>query len=151
VSVSSQILSQFLDTIRNEIIAEHIRQGQRVTGRTLESLEISVTDTTGILYGAGYIGVLEDGRNKGKFPPISKIEQWIKDRGITPKGKISITSLAFIMARKISLEGTLLHQKGGKSGVLSNAINPSRIDALIDSLSNVYTTEVTSEVLSEFK
>jgi hypothetical protein len=133
---SREILTQFLETIRNEIIQEHIRQGQRVTGKTLESLEISVNDTTGTLSAAGYIGVLEDGRRPGKFPPVSKIEQWIIDRGIIPKGKISITSLAFIMARKISQEGTILNQRGGNSGVLSKAINEERIKSLLESLAD---------------
>jgi hypothetical protein len=146
-----EILSQFLEAVRNEIMAEHIRQGQRVTGRTLESLEISVNDNEGILYGARYIGVLEDGRRPGKMPPISKIEEWIKNRGILPKGKMSISALAFVMARKISLEGTVLHRDGGMSGVLSKAINQGRIDALIDSLSDKYRSEVESEVVDVFK
>jgi hypothetical protein len=148
---SREILSQFLDTVRNDIIAEHIAQGQRVTGRTLESLEISVTEYSGTLFGAGYIGVLEDGRRPGKRPPISVIEQWILDRGIVPRGKISILGLAVIMARKIGSAGTVLHQKGGKSGVLSKAINQKRIDELVDALSDQYVSEVTSEVLDVHK
>jgi hypothetical protein len=148
---SREALTQFLEHIRNEIIQEHIRQGQRVTGKTLESLEISVNDTTGTLSAAGYIGVLEDGRRPGKFPPVSKIEQWIKDRGIIPKGKISITGLAFIMARKISQEGTILNQRGGNSGVLSKAISEDRIKSLLESLAEKYITDYTSEVLVEYK
>jgi hypothetical protein len=146
-----EILSQFLDTVRNDIITEHISQGQRVTGRTLESLEISVTDYYGALYGAGYIGVLEDGRRPGKRPPVSVIEQWIINRGIVPKGKISILGLAFIMARKIGAAGTVLNQKGGKSGVLSKAINQERIDSLVDTFADKYISEIASEVVDVHK
>jgi hypothetical protein len=152
VSVESrEILSQFLETIRNEILAEHIRQGQRVTGKTLESFEINVNDTKGTLSAAAYVGVLEEGRRPGGFPPVSKIEQWIIDRGIIPKGKISITSLAFIMARKISVEGTRLNQAGGNSGVLSKALNEDRINTLLESLAQKYIVDYSSEVISEFK
>lgn len=148
---SREIMSQFLEAVRNDIIQEHIAQGQRVTGKTLESLEISVNDIKGTLSAAGYIGVLEDGRRPGKFPPISKMAQWIQDRGIVPKGKISILSLAFLMARKISLEGTLLHRSGGGSGVLSKAINQGRLDALLESLADKYQADAMSEVLNVYK
>lgn len=50
------------------------------------------------------------GRGPGKFPPIDKIEEWIKRRKITPlpsrSGRIpSRPQLAYLIARKISLEG----------------------------------------------
>lgn len=148
MSVSTrELISKFLEQVRNDIIQEHLAQGQRVTGRTLESLEISVNDSKGVLYGAGYIGVLEDGRRPGKFPPVSKIEQWIKDRGIIPNGKISIASLAYLMARKISLEGTNLYRSGGKSGVISRAIDEQKINAFIESVADVYQSNYASEII----
>lgn len=143
-----EILAQFLEKVRGDILEEHIRRDQRVTGKTLEGFEISANEYSGTLIGAGYI---EYGRRPGKMPPVSAIEQWIRDRGITPKGKISILGLAFIMARKISTMGTIIHQQGGKSGVISNQITQGRIDSLIDSLSEKYRADVTSEVVNVFK
>jgi hypothetical protein len=147
VSTNREILGQFFEAIRNDIITEHLAQGQRASGATLESLEIVLNDFKGQLWGAGYIGVLEDGRRAGGFPPRSKIESWIKSKGIIPKGKISVAQLAFLIARKISMEGTLLHRKGGHSGVLSKAINEGRINALIESLASKYQAETVSEVV----
>jgi hypothetical protein len=108
VSTNREILEQFFEAIRNDIITEHLALNQRASGRTLESLEIVINDFKGQLWGAGYIGVLEDGRRPGGFPPKSKIEDWIRSKGIIPKGKISIAQLAYLIARKISMEGTLL-------------------------------------------
>jgi hypothetical protein len=147
VSTNREILTQFFEAIRNDIITEHLALNQRASGRTLESLEIVINDFKGQLWGAGYIGVLEDGRRPGGFPPKSKIEDWIRSKGIIPKGKISIAQLAYLIARKISMEGTLLYQKGGNSGVLSKAINEGRINALIESLANKYQAETVSEVV----
>lgn len=146
-----EILIQFFEAIRNDIITEHLAQNQRASGRTLESLEISVNDFQGTLSGAAHIGVLEDGRRAGGFPPVNRIEQWIKDKGIIPKGKTTPLQLAFIIARKISIEGTLLHQRGGNSGVLSKAINEGRISALLESLADKYQGEAMSEVVSIYK
>jgi hypothetical protein len=152
MSVSNrEAIVQFMEAIRNDIIAEHIRQGQRVTGKTLESLEIFANDIYGSLTAFGYIGVLEDGRKPGKAPPVGRIEQWINDRGILPKGKISRLQLAFIIARKISMLGTALFQNGGGSGVLSKAINEGRINTLLEAMGEKYITEFSSEVISEFK
>lgn len=50
------------------------------------------------------------GRNPGKMPPTSEIESWIIRKRITPRAlsgrKIpSVTSLAYVIARKIGREG----------------------------------------------
>jgi hypothetical protein len=151
VSTNKQILEQFFEAIYKDIVTEHLAQGQRASGKTLESLEISIGENKGSLSGAEYIGVLEDGRKAGKFPPVNKIEQWIKDKGIIPKGKTTTLQLAFIFARKISIEGTILSQKGGNSGVLSKAINQGRIDSLIESLADKYQADAMSDVLNVYK
>lgn len=148
---NKEILTQFFEAVRNDIIVEHLALNQRASGRTLESLEISIGEFSGNLSGARHIGVLEDGRRPGGMPPVSRIEQWIKDKGIIPKGKITPLQLAYLIARKISIEGTLLYKRGGNSGVLSKAINKSRIDALLESLADKYQGEAVSEVVSVYK
>jgi hypothetical protein len=147
VSTNREILTQFFEAIRNDIIVEHLAKGQRASGQTLESLEIVINDFKGQLWGAGYIGVLEDGRRPGKFPPRNKIESWIQSKGIIPRGKISISQLAYLIARKISMEGTLLYKNGGNSGVLSKDINETRIGALLESLADKYQADAASEVV----
>ncbi len=77
------------------------------------------------------------------------IREWIDAKAITPQG-ITKNSLAFLIARKIHNEGTLLFQRGGKSGVISLSITQDRIDAFIDTFAKKYTSQVKSEALTEF-
>lgn len=60
---------------------------------------------------ADYFTFVENGRGPGKFPPVSKIQEWISVKPITPypgnNGKIpSVDQLTFLIGRKISEEGT---------------------------------------------
>ena len=50
------------------------------------------------------------GRRPGKMPPVSAIEEWITRRRIVPEPNTStpnVTSLAYVIARKIGREGTI--------------------------------------------
>lgn len=57
-----------------------------------------------------YWRYVENGRRSGKFPPLDKIEQWIKVKPVLPRaynGKLPTErQLAFLIGRKIALEGT---------------------------------------------
>lgn len=57
-----------------------------------------------------YWKYVENGRKPGKWPPISAIEKWIEIKPIIPRpmknGKLpTIQQLAFLISRKIGLEG----------------------------------------------
>lgn len=149
-----EILTQFLEAIRGDIITEHLAQGQRASGRTLESLEVSVNDNGGSLSGSGHIGVLETGRKPGLIPKDFKgiILKWMADKGIFQGGDDKAKgAIAYFIARKISEEGTKLFRAGGQSGVLSKAITTERVDALVDSLARKYMTEISSDIIEEYK
>ena len=54
---------------------------------------------------------VEEGRGPGKFPPLDKIEEWIRIKPIAPypdsRGIVpSNSQLAFLIGRKIAEEGT---------------------------------------------
>ena len=58
-----------------------------------------------------YWTYVENGRGPGKFPPVSKIEEWISVKPISPypgkDGKIpSVDQLTYLIGRKIATEGT---------------------------------------------
>ena len=73
-----------------------------------------------------YIMTLEDGRKPGKMPPVKSILPWVQSRGINPEG-ITQESLAFLIARKIGREGSLVFRKGGKTGIISEVQSPEWI------------------------
>ena len=112
-----------------------------VTGQSSASLGYRI-DAAGltIFSSMQFFTVLETGRKPGKRPPISVVEQWIKDKPIA--SDISTRSLAFLIARKIGEEGSLLYRQGGKSGVISKSINDAEIKSGI--------TDVLSEKLKEY-
>lgn len=77
-----------------------IKTFMRVNGETY-SVEMSLLD---------YWIWIDRGRSKGaKYPPINKLEDWIKVKGIVPRQDIkpvpTTKQLAFLIARKIHEEG----------------------------------------------
>lgn len=68
-----------------------------------------------------YITVLEDGRRPGKFAPPDQILNYVETK-IKPVG-ISTKSLAFLINRKLKEEGSIIYQRGGHSGILSQYLN----------------------------
>lgn len=124
-----------------ELIQDNIKSlpvtrygAMNASGKTAASVRYEVTTDGLRVYGAGHIFTVETGRRPGAFPNITAIRQWIDDKPIIPRDNISKNSLAFLIARSIARQGTLVHQLGGKSGVLSNVINQDRIDKLKASL-----------------
>lgn len=98
------------------------------TGEAKNSLKFEITDKGIRIFSDmpgrpfNYLFTLEDGRKPGKMPPVQNIQQWLEQRGINPPD-ISQKSLAFLIARRIGREGSTIYRKGGKSGVISEAIN----------------------------
>ena len=115
------ILSEELDSLRQRIIENHIRAGQRASGRTIKSLHVVVDDNHGFLFGRQAFGVLETGRRPGKVPKgfYKIIRQWMMDKGIqVEKPK----SFAYLVARKIAREGTELYRTGKHGDIYSEDI-----------------------------
>lgn len=69
-------------------------------------------------YRFNYIMTLETGRKPGKMPPSGSILKWLEERNINPPD-ISQKSLAFLIARKIGREGSLVYRQGGNTGIIS--------------------------------
>jgi hypothetical protein len=92
-----------------------------VSGKTTKGLEPrSVTEMGGQLWGYVYTGTLDKGRKPGKFPPIAGIRQWVIMRGIDKAWQMSSHSAAYLIARKISREGTNLYKHGGRTTILQD-------------------------------
>ena len=90
------------------------------------------------------------GRRPGKFPPIAAIEKWIMDKGITLEGKITASSLAFLIARKIAKEGTKYFQQGG-TDLIESVITPQRIQSIISKVKEINVTIVSRGLVEQLK
>lgn len=115
------ILGEELESLRQRIIENHIRAGQKASGKTISSLRVDVNDNQGTLFGRQAFGVLETGRKPGKVPKgfYQIIQQWVEDKGIQVENP---KSFAYLVARKIAREGTELHRQGGRADIYSPEI-----------------------------
>lgn len=127
-----------LEQIKQELIRQYDAKGMRASGNFATSLEVIKNPKGAELWGANYAEQLEKGRDAGKFPPISAIEEWIKDKGIQYQN-ITISSLAFLIARKISREGWNRQGFGGVE-LISEVITPQRIQSIIDKVGELQVT-----------
>lgn len=143
--LTQAILKQFAEEVIQDIRAKI----PSVSGESAASLGYRI-DATGltIFSSKKYFTVLETGRKPGKRPPIDVIEQWVKAKPI--QSDISPRSLAFLIARKIGEEGSLLYRQGGKSGVISDSINEQVIkEKLIDNLGTSFRDYIVNEFIKK--
>lgn len=110
----------------------------RASGRWSKGLDVQVQNLKGIIYGEHYTQQLVSGRpptttTTASNPTLKEvIEQWIKDKGIQPlDASMKISSLAFLIARKIHREGTQYFKDGG-TDLIDSVITPARIQQIID-------------------
>lgn len=146
----------FLDETA-ELIRKAIREKNvsgfappNASGRLAASVKVEDTAAGGMVTANSYLEQVIYGRGPGKFPPISAIESWIKDKGINTN--IPVRSLAFLIARRIAEEGTATFRKfkGQDSGLLSEALADERYTALLDALGNELEARFSSEIIRRF-
>ena len=110
-----------MESLRKRIIDNHLKAGQKASGKTIASMRIEVDEQGGILFGRKAFGTLETGRKGGRVPKgfYHILLQWVKDKGIqVEKPK----TFAYFVARKIEKEGTRLYRQGGRDDIYSNEI-----------------------------
>ena len=142
----SKILAQEINLLKQELKAAHESKGMKASGDWLESVEDRTKGLSGSIWALDYTEYLEDGRKPGKFPPIDKIKQWIIDKPIA-FSDISLSSLAFLIARKISKEGWKRKDHGGVN-LVSEVITPARVQEIIDKVSDFQISAFTSDIKS---
>lgn len=85
------------------------------TGKLVQSARYEVQFNNNVyevgLWLEDYWKYVERGRGAGKFPPLSKIEEWVKVKPVLPRpmknGKLPTEKqLAYLIGRKIAEEGT---------------------------------------------
>ena len=135
---SAQILKAEIELIKTDLIARYNELGLRASGQWADSLENRTKGLSGQLWGMDYTEILEDGRRPGKMPPVAAIEQWILDKKIIFTG-ITLSSLAYVIARKIGKEGTRLYPMG--TDLITSVITPERIQSILDKVSEFHINE----------
>ena len=139
-NVNDIIIKEELEAIKADIIALYNASGKRTTGEFENGLEIKYQPNSATLSGYVYLA----GRAAGKQPPIQAIEKWLIAKGITPiESKMKISSLAYLIARKIAKEGT---KKENHLQIYNQIITPERIEKILERLNQVNVTAFANEV-----
>jgi len=149
MSQVTDILTEEFEALKLELIAKYDELGMRSSGKWADGLEVVVSENKASIKGYEYTQQLETGRAPGKQPPSQAIEQWIKDKGIASRieGKISISSLAFLIARKIGREGWKRQEHGGVD-LINQVVTPERIQKILDRISDIYVVNFTNDLIN---
>mgnify|MGYP003632392836 CR=1 FL=1 len=151
-----EILEEELKSLEGEFLAKYLEKGMKASGDWGRSLENKVSSSSnginGVLKANDYSQQLETGRKKGAYPDIDAIEKWIVDKGIGSniEKKISVSSLAFLIARKIAREGWKREKYGGVD-LISEVATPQRMQSIIDKVGQGYVVTITDEIIKAFK
>jgi hypothetical protein len=108
-----ELIETVLEGIAEDMIRDQQAKHMRASGASASSFEIKTTETDGQLFAASHWYWQIHGRKPGPFKNgIAVMLDWIKRKGITPKDtKTTLRQLAYLFARKISLEGNDIFKK----------------------------------------
>ena len=143
----NEIAVKEFELIKNDLILLYEAKGMRASGAFADSLEVVSKQNVIQLYGLDYAEQLQFGREAGSYPNIEAIKKWIIDKGVFAEAlqKMKISSLAFLIARKISLFGWKRERYGGVD-LISEVITPERINDIINKIGVSETVKLTSEI-----
>lgn len=102
---------EFVEVYCNRLASDNVNTTQASLSKSVRHYEVRGSNWIAIdIELLDYWKYVEYGRRAGKWPPLSAIEQWIRIKPIVPRaygGKKPPTtkSLAYLIARKIGLEG----------------------------------------------
>jgi hypothetical protein len=153
IVIDTDILQSFAARFIQDLRESMDSSGVTASGKFNRSLKAEIKPDQLIVTGLRYAGAIELGRKPtsggGNGELRQEIRSWIDDKGITPTGKISKDSLAYIITRKIHREGTKLYRgtdyygRSKPSRVISGVIEDGRIEKLAKS--------VVLDVISQFR
>ncbi len=147
-----QILSNEFELLKKDLILLYDKKGMRTSGNWANALKVTVKSDIGritaTLTGLEYSFQLESGRKAGKFPPLEDIRKWIIEKGVFAEAlrSISISSLAFLIGRKIANEGWRRERFGGVS-LISEVVTDERLQKIIDEVGTSEAVRASNEIL----
>jgi len=115
------IIIRELENLNEEIKSRLDGKNITNTGNAKRSLRVEHDNNNYRSVGIFYLEFLNAGRGGGKFPNVSKIENWVRTKlGISEDKKVK--QVAFLVSRKIAKLGTEIFSKNSKGIELENLI-----------------------------
>lgn len=139
-------ISKFLETVKTAYITQQVEKDMKASGKSAASLRVLMKgDRLGELHGADYFYYQIFGRKSGKMPPLEKIMAWVQVRGMNYNHKIpsGLKSAAYLIARSIALNGTLIFQ-GKKKGLEVN----EAIDVAAEQLNKDIAADTRAQIIN---
>lgn len=143
-----------------DIKRRHVQAGQRVTGRTMNALEVrmkrDVQSIVGEIWGMPYTGAWETGsrpaKRKGtaasREAMVQNLKEWCKIRGLAVDDK-QAQRLAKYLAWYIKRYGSALYRKGGRRDIITPAVEATK-QTIEQYLSLYYEELVTGTIDNNF-
>lgn len=156
MQTNEEILREEIDSILQDIIQVYNDSGRKASGQFEEGLEavysFSPFSMTGTIRGFTYLAGRGKTKKKGKAgePTVQEqILEWLKQRGIKPiEENMKLSSLAYLIARKIHKEGT---NRSEWLRVYEQVITPERIQRIILKVSQLNVNRIVNEVTAQLE
>lgn len=140
-----QILLEELEDLRTRITENMGKADQIVTGKTRDSMKVSVQGLAGVLTGRQAFATLETGSRPWSKPPkrvprffADLIGEWIEAKGLDLN--------KWAVAHTIIHKGSKLYREGGRADVYSPELQKA-IDRIGDRILNQYAVLVTDRLI----
>jgi hypothetical protein len=144
------ILREFIALFKKSILIYANFYKNKKTGKDtlsdsdlVKNLKIEIRDERLVVSVAQYLIFIENGRQKGKFAPVSSILLWMKEKNIRPKdNSMTINQLAFLLNRSIKELG--ISKRPFMSKAFENASKQ------LDKKINGYASAIANDLLIRF-
>ncbi len=157
-------LQKFGDKAVQDLIANYIRMGLRAFGEFEAGTRATSTDKSMEITAPYHSRIMENGRGPGKnprkrkngevignFPPPDEILRWVRLGKIQKRSNISDESLAYLIGRKIALEGIKVPSKYNIGRVITSVLTDGRIDDLEDEIFEELRANIQREIIKSYE
>lgn len=138
-------LKDFFSSVEKEQKGIMSSRKMDASGQARSMITFKVTGNKGVLFGPDYMLFMERGRGPGRMPPIEPIMKWIEDKGIKPN--TSVKSMAFAIAKKHALKGSVMHRTHNPSGIITKTLTEPRIKTFFEDYKEDKRIQVQSLIL----
>lgn len=148
---NSDIIKQELEAVFKEAVALYESSGKKASGNWPKGKDIREINNGAELWSYAYLAGRGPTRNGNRGEPTlqQRILEWLQIRGIKPiEQKMKISTLAFLIARKIHREGT---DKKRHLAVFEKVLTPQRIQEIIDKVSEMNLNQFVKDTRVKFE
>ena len=145
--ILQNVATQLTEALREQISEKNVVASKSLRSSVNPENAVTVADGVQVsIVMADYYQWVEDGRRKGKRPPIKSIEEWITEKGIQVRqsNKESTQSvldrrrsMAFAIASKIAKRGTIKRFGYKGANFIKDVLTPQNIETIAQHLSEM--------------